>query len=129
MTTKKSLYLRGFPDDLIREAKAFAARESITLTRLVESALRSLVEGKPQSRQLQALEADMAWYETNKSKLLKKYADRYLAIVDSRVVDHDAEFAPLAGRVAERFGNRPVLMPRCRPGERVIRLPSPRLAG
>lgn len=127
--TTKSIYLRGMPDDLIREAKAFAAREGITLARLAEMALRDAVARRPPGRQLQALEADMAWYEANKPKLLKRYAGRYLVIVDARVVDDDIDFAALADRVADRFGKRPVLMPRCQPGERVVSLPSPRRAG
>lgn len=127
--TTKSVYLRGMPDDLIREAKALAAREGITLARLAELALRDAVERRPPGPQLQALEADMAWYEANKPKLLKRYAGRYLAIVGGRVVDDDIDFAALADRVADRFGKQPVFMPRCRPGERVVRLPSPRRVG
>lgn len=129
MTTSKALYLRGMPDELVREAKALAARQGITLTRFVEAALRATIEHVPRSGQLQALEADMRWYEETKPKLLKKHAGEYLAIVGARVVDNDTQFARLARRIASRYGTKPVFMPRCQVEERVVRLPSPRIAG
>jgi hypothetical protein len=123
-----TLYLRGVPTDLVREAKAVAARRGTTLTSLVVEAL-SRSTGVPggQGQELpEPLRADAAWYEQNKDKLLRRYSGQYLAILDQHVIDHDVDFGALANRVFSRVGVRPILMPKCLPADRVVRLPSPR---
>jgi Family of unknown function (DUF5678) len=126
---RKSLFLRGMPVELLREAKAAAARRGETLTTIVAEALtRSLgVDSVPQ-RGPDALEREMAWYRKNLPALLRRYPGEYVAIVDAAVVDHDRDFSPLAGRVFARFGNRSIYMPRVQAAERVARVRSPRRA-
>jgi hypothetical protein len=123
-----TLYLRGVPTDLVREAKALAARRGITLTSLVVEALsRSTDAPNGRARELpDQLRTDAAWYEQHKDELLRRYSGQYLAVLDRQVIDHDLDFGALASRVFSRVGARPILMPKCLPGDRVVRLPSPR---
>ncbi len=142
----KTLYLRGLPEDVVREAKAAAARRGVTLAALVTEALRRVVGGKPTGATRRAgsaratrggedqdaewgLDESMRWFEANRARLLRRYRDQYVAILGGRVIDHDRDFDRLARRVFSRVGNRPVCIPKVTPAERVVRVPSPRLAG
>jgi len=127
MVTAKTLFLRNVPTEIVREAKAAAARRGETLTALVTQALaRSLrIEGETQDR-ADDLQRDMAWYRSHRPKLLRRYPREYVAIVDEAVVDHGRDFGALAARVFARFGNRNVYMPRVQADEPVARIRSPR---
>lgn len=131
MTPRKAvstLYLRGLPEGLVREAKALAARRGITLTAFVAQALERAVGGTGAQRpRTHDLSEDMAWFKKNRARLGAKYTDEYVAIVGQKVIDHDAEFGPLAQRVFGKLGRRPVFMPRCTREERVVQLRSPRV--
>lgn len=124
-----TLYLRGLPESVVRESKARAARRGITLTAYVAELLaRALTAADPQpARPGAGLDADLDWYREHRDGLAARHAGEYLAILDEQVVDHDHDFAPLARRVHERFGGRPILMPKCVAGGRVVNLPSPRV--
>lgn len=124
----KALFLRNLPTELVREAKAAAARRGKSLTAFVSEALtRSLrVETAP-SDEPDVLTDDIAWYQRNRSKLLQRYRGKYVAIVDRAVVDHDRDFNALAERVFGRFGYRSIYMPRVQREEVVVRIRSPRL--
>lgn len=128
--SNSTMYLRNVPSRLVREAKTAAARQGTTLTAVVREALErylsDTLEAPPE--ELAPLSKDMAWYEANKRKLVRRYSGQYVAIVDGHVVDHDKEFAPLAQRVYKRFGVRAVFMPKVVPEQRVVHLPSPQLA-
>jgi len=123
----KSLFLRNVPTELVREAKAEAARRGQTLTTIVAEALaRSLgAEGEAQGR-TGDLHRDMAWYAKHRAKLLRRYRGEYVAIVDAAVVDHGRDFDALATRVFTRFGSRNVYMPRVQAGEATAQIRSPR---
>lgn len=115
----------------MREAKAEAARRGVTLTALVAEALRQGlgVRVPPAGTDVaERLRESMRWFEANRARLLPRYRDRYVAIEGGRVIDHDADFDALARRVFARVGTRPVFMPKVTPGERVVAVPSPRLA-
>jgi hypothetical protein len=114
---------------LVREAKATAARRGTTLTSLVREALESFLTSARDEPAADAspIAKDLAWYEANKAKLLRRYAGEYVAIVNKRVVDHDKEFGPLAMRVFKRYGIRSIAMPRVIPGEEVVNIPSPQI--
>jgi hypothetical protein len=73
------------------------------------------------------MSADLAWYQANLTKLVKRYRGRCVAIVDAAVVDHDRNFAALAARRLARFGRRSIYMPRVQPSEPTMRIRSPRL--
>lgn len=131
----KTLYVRGVPDQLLRRAKALAARRGATLTQVVLEALQNTVRDAdeqvaPSSEdagELAAIDDDMAWYERNKARLAQRYRGEYVAVVEQKIVDHDAEFGALAKRVFARFGTRPVFIPRCERGQRTVNLRSPRI--
>jgi len=120
-----TLYLRGVPTDLVRELKARAARQGSTLTALATTALTRALETESQD-DLKPLQADMAWYEAHRRSLLRRYAGEYLAIVERRVLDHDADFNALAARVFAKVGVRPIFMPQCLATDHVVHLRSPR---
>lgn len=125
----KALFLRNLPTELVREAKAAAARRGETLTKIVAEALaRSLGLVGETPAPANDLDEDMVWYRKNRSRLLRRYRGQYVAIIDGRVVDHDGEFGALAGRVFKRFGNRNIYMPRVQTSEPVVRIRSPRIA-
>ena len=127
-SAKTTLYLRGVPRSVVREAKAAAAREGVTLARWVTDRLAGATAGTPTSASTaEDLRSDLAWYESNKAAFERKYSGEYLAIVDRAVVDHDAAFEALARRVFDKYGPRSVCMPRV--GRTVVRVRSPRRVG
>jgi hypothetical protein len=117
-----TLFLRGMPRRLVREAKAAAARDGTTLARWVSERL-ARAAGAPAAGPDELGDA-MAWLEANRARLERRYAGQYVAIVSRRVIDHDADFDALARRVFARIGARPVFMPRM--GETEVRIRSPR---
>lgn len=113
--TKSTMYLRGIREDVVREAKALAAREGVTLTAFVERAMqRESRSAQPAPQRLSEIAGEMDWYEENKPALLKQYEDHYLAIVGTEVADYDADLEALIRRVDERFGGRSIYLPLCR---------------
>lgn len=134
-----TLYLRGVPAKLVREAKALAARRGVTLRTLVAEALETMLAQKmpphpvlqPEETETGSAEvrADMEWYETHKAELLPDYEGLYVAIVQQAIVDHDREFGAVARRVFERFKDRPVFVTKVVRGEREARIASPRVSG
>lgn len=127
MAPGKALFLRNLPTDLVREAKAAAARRGKTLTAIVAEALsRSLGVADDTPEVGHDLERDMAWYRAHRAKLLRRYSGEHVAIIDAAVVDHGPDFGELAERVFARFGPRNVYMPCVQAAEPVARLRSPR---
>lgn len=124
-----TMYLRNMPSRLVRAAKTAAARQDTTLTAIVREALERYLSDNRETplEELEPLAKDMAWYETNKRKLLRRHAGQYVAIVEGRVVDHDREFGPMAERVFKQYGVRSIYMPKVVRGQRVVHLPSPQL--
>ncbi|HEY3236546.1 MAG TPA: hypothetical protein VGJ84_17645 [Polyangiaceae bacterium] len=128
-----TLYLRGIPRKVLRETKAAAAREGVTLSRWVSDLLARSI-GTETGRwprpaadaRVGELEDAKAWYESRKVQLERKYGAQYIAILGRRVLDHDTDFDRLARRVFAKIGLRPVYMPRV--GEWEIRIRSPRRA-
>jgi hypothetical protein len=124
---RKALFLRGVPTELVREAKAAAARRGATLTTIVAEALaRSLGVSDETQDGADDLHRDIAWYQENRSNLLRRYRGEYVAIIDHAVVDHGRDFGAVAARVFARFGNRSVYMPRVQTSEPAARIRSPR---
>ena len=124
-TPKTTLFLRGMPRAVVRGAKAEAARRGEPLGSVVSDALVRMLGGD--SADENVLAEDMAWYQSNRERLLRRFAGEYVAVVARRVVDHDRHFDRLAQRVFARHGVRPIFMPRVSREDRVHRLRSPRL--
>ena len=124
MTKTTTLFLRGIPVEVVRSAKAAAALRGSTLGAVVAEALATSLSS-PRRRDAE-LEENMAWYEKNRTRLLQRYKNQYVAIVEQTVADHDADFSALAERVFERYGYRSIFMPRVRREDRPLRIRSPR---
>lgn len=127
-----TLYLRGIPRQLTREAKAEAARRGMSLTAFAREALATAL-GRGTARAedrdgLAAIRPDLDWFEANRKRLLRRYHDEYVAILNRKVVDHDREFEPLAQRVFAKYGVRSIAMPRVTSHQRIVHLRSPRIA-
>lgn len=123
---RTTLYLRGMPRRLVREAKATAARRGTTLADVVSDALAKTLDSTPTETGTDMLAVEMAWYDRNKSKLERRYNDEYVAIVGGAVVDHDPDFSSLAERVFRKHGERSVFMPRIGQDTR-LHIRSPRI--
>jgi len=126
-----TLYLRGIPRQLTREAKAEAARRGMSLTAFTKEALATALRhraARTDSDGIEAIRPDLEWFEANRHRLLRRYPNEYVAILNRKVVDHDREFAGLAQRVFAKYGVRSIAMPQVTAQERVVHLRSPRLA-
>jgi len=66
------------------------------------------------------------FYLAKKQSLLKKYKNKYIAILDKKVVDFDKNFSMLADRIYKRFGNQPFFIPYVDVEEKIYRMPSPK---
>src|ERR1051325_117214 len=122
---KTTLYLRGVPRAVVREAKAAAALEGVSLAAGVTARL-TVAPTTARKDPGGSFAADLAFYEEHRSDLDRKHPGEYLAIIDRVVVDHDASFEALATRVFRKHGARPVCMPRA--GRSSVRVRSPRRA-
>jgi hypothetical protein len=134
---KKPVYLRGIPSEIVREAKAIAARRGITLAGFVADTLARAVREPEEnaaasstSDQDDALTQEMRWYERNRERLTRDYSGQYVAVLDGALLDHDRDFEQLAERVFARAGSRSVFMPRVAEPTRAqapLRVRSPRV--
>ena len=92
-----TLYLRGIPRKLVREAKAEAARRGMSLTAFAREALaRALGMGTTaadtsaarEPEGIEAIRPDLDWFEANRKRLLRRYHGDYVAIINRKVLDH-----------------------------------------
>ena len=120
-----SVFLRGVPRDVMRLAKAEAARRGETLGRVVTSALRSALDPEATDAPHE-LANDVAWFDAHRPALCRKYEGSFVAIVDGRVIDHDRDFDKLARRVFGELGTRAIFMPRVEREPEVRKIRSPR---
>jgi hypothetical protein len=127
---RTTLFLRGMPARLVRETKAAAARQGLTLADMVSRALeRSLSEDDVRADGSEhELRDSIRWYERHRRDLLRRYPGEFVAVLKRKVLDHDLDFEALAGRVFARVGVRPIFMPHVQPGEPRARVRSPRRA-
>lgn len=67
------------------------------------------------------------FFQTHITELLARYEGRFVAMLDNRVIDHDANMDSLMDRVYREFGYRPILIRLVqRKVDRPSRIPSPR---
>lgn len=78
-------------------------------------------------KELSVFEEARRYFEERKQSLLEQFGGRYIAIIDRKVVDSDADFGELATRVYHRFGYRAIYMPYVSETPTVVHIPSPRL--
>ena len=128
----KAVYLRGIPSDVVREAKAAAARRGVTLAGYVADALGRAVRQRDSARDSATnstsdLSREQRWYERQRERLVREYDGEYVAIIGQSVIDHDADFEALAERVFAAQGARNIFMPLVGSGRRVVRVRSPRV--
>jgi energy-coupling factor transporter ATP-binding protein EcfA2 len=74
---------------------------------------------------IEAIRPDLDWFHANRKRLLRRYRNQYVAIVNRKVADHDAEFGPLARRVFAKYGMRSIAIPKVTPEERIVEVPTP----
>jgi hypothetical protein len=120
-----TLYLRGIPRQLVREAKAEAARRGMSLTAFAREALAKALGRRAEDDDIRPIRPDLDWFTANRKRLARRYRGEYLAIINKRVVDHDADFSALALRVFAKYGSQPIAMPKATPEERVVHIPTP----
>jgi len=122
-----TLYLRGIPRRLVREAKAEAARRGMSLTAFARDALARALGAVPAQapEEIAAIRSDLDWFEANRKRLLRRYRGEYVAIVRRKVVDHDPDFGALARRAFATYGVRSIAMPKVTPEPRVVEIPTP----
>lgn len=72
-------------------------------------------------------DADRQWFAQHKSELLKQYGEQFVAILESQVVDSDADFGELAQRVFKKYGCRDLLMPWVGEETETLEIPTPRI--
>lgn len=123
-----TLYLRGVPRNLVREAKAEAARRGMSLTAFAKEALAKALgttAGEDEEGGIQSIRPDLDWFEANRKRLAKRYRDEYIAIINRKVVDHDPDFGALARRVFAKYGVKSIAMPKVTPQERVVNIRTP----
>ncbi|MCX7000256.1 MAG: DUF5678 domain-containing protein [Candidatus Sumerlaeota bacterium] len=73
------------------------------------------------------LEFAKNFYLDHKEALLKKYRNRYVAILNNKVVGSDKDFSKLAQRVYAKYGYQTIYMPFVEIEERIVRITSPRI--
>lgn len=123
----KPVYLRGLPSEIVREAKAAAARRGVTLAGYVADALARAVQQRDTDVEGSAdLSRERRWFERQRERLCREYGGEYVAILDRAVVDHDADFEALAERVFAKHGARSIFMPLVAKANRPARIRSPR---
>lgn len=66
-----------------------------------------------------------AFYETNRRRLVAEYKGKYIAILDGRIIDADADFSSLTERVFRQEECRDIFMPKVAEGPEVVNIPSP----
>ena len=122
-----TLYLRGVPRELVREAKAEAARRGMSLTAFAKEALARALGRAPAEDvdEIKSIRPDLDWFEANRKRLLRRFRDEYVAIVNRKVVDHDPDFGALAQRVFAKHGMRSIAMPKVTAEEQVVEIPTP----
>jgi hypothetical protein len=67
------------------------------------------------------------YFEANKKDLLKKYQNKYIAILNNKVVGSDKYFSKLAERIYKKYGYQTIYMPFVSEQKRIVKIPSPRI--
>jgi hypothetical protein len=70
--------------------------------------------------------AERRAFERQRSQLMRRYRDEYVALAGGRVIDHDENDEALAVRMFRKLRNKPFYIVRVEERSSVYELPSPR---
>jgi len=73
------------------------------------------------------LELGKKYFEANKKHLLKRHQNKYIAILNNKVVGSDKDFSKLADRIYKKYGYQIVYMPFVSEEKKIVKIPSPRI--
>lgn len=85
------------------------------------------VQKENKAEDAKVLELGKRYFEANKKDLLKKYQNKYIAILNDKVVGSDKDFSKLAERIYKKFGYQTIYMPFVSEQKRIVKIPSPRI--
>jgi len=71
---------------------------------------------------------DKNYFLKNKKEIEKNYLGKYVAIIDSKVVDFSEDFSELSKKVYKKYGYKTIFMTYVSKKEPVVKAPSPRVA-
>ncbi len=89
--------------------------------------LASPIDTEPKFDDKNVFDLGKKYFETNKKDLLKKYQNKYIAILNNKVIGSDRDFSKLARGVYKKYGYQTIYMPFVEIEERVVKIPSPRI--
>lgn len=78
-------------------------------------------------KDIDILNAAKKYYVEHKETLLKKYKDKYIAILNNKIISSDKAFSKLAQRVYKKYGYQTIYMPFVEKKEKIVRIPSPKI--
>jgi len=98
----------------------------------IEDIFRKKTEELEAEREIPAddktvIELGKKYFQANKKNLLEKYQNKYIAILNNKVVGFDKDFSKLADRVYKKFGYQTIYMPFVSEQKRIVKIPSPRI--
>jgi predicted transcriptional regulator len=118
-------FLAGEPED---EAEVVASRSSKAVEPAPGAAGATTDSEAWDQRQRQAIAGETQAYLRQHAALLAQYHGRYIAMLEGKVVDDDADEVALSRRVRARYGKQPVLItPVLREPIQSVTVHSPRL--
>ncbi len=92
--------------DIAQQMTQIASDVESDVDTLVDQALRTYLR----QYQHEKIRAEMVAFEAQKSMLLAQYAEQYVAMYQSNVIDHDFDLRTLHLRVFAKVGHKPVLL-------------------
>lgn len=87
---------------------------------------RAAIEQLSKSK-IELFQLNRMYFEKNRSELLRKYINKFVAIWDEGVVDFDKDKIELAKRVYTEFGYLPIYIQKVEKERQKVRIPSPKI--
>jgi hypothetical protein len=87
---------------------------------------RAAIEQLSKSK-IELFQLNRMYFEKNRSELLRKYINKFVAIWDGGVVDFDKDKIELAKRVYTKFGYLPIYIQKVEKERQKVRIPSPKI--
>ena len=118
-----STNIYGFTDILLDPA--FATTVGLILWQAGEQGGAARQVKVKQPRELTGFPRARTFFKSNHSKLLAKYEGKYIAILNTEVIDADDDFSLLAERVYRRHGYKDIYMPKVERKGTILHIPTP----